>query len=186
MSLAVIGLDPGLASFGYCVARVAGSSVLVSELGVWRTKPNGTKSAVRSSSSVAERNAYLYRELVALFDREPAGLLCLEDFSPPRSAGPAAKVARVFGMLDAVAAYEGLGTLRATPQEIKLATTGKRSASKEAVEESVRAVCTPRALKGLEASVPRSQWNHAFDAGGSVIACVNHPEMRMMIGRASS
>ena len=175
----VLGFDPGLASFGWCVADVA-DEVSILELGVWRTKPDTTKSAIRGTSDVAERVAVLIRNVAELVERAQPSALCMEDFSPPRSSSAAAKVARVFGMLDAVAEYEGLASLRVTPQEIKLAMCGRRGASKDDVENEVLRWCEPEAIGQLERDVTASQRNHAYDAAGSVLASKHHPLMLML------
>jgi crossover junction endodeoxyribonuclease RuvC len=176
----VVGMDPGLASFGWCVADVA-DEISILELGVWRTEPSKTKSAIRGTSDVAERVAYLMRSVAELVERTQPSALCMEDFSPPRSSSAAAKVARVFGMLDAVAEYEGLASLRVTPQEIKLAMCGRRGASKDAVQAEVFRWCTASALEQLEGNAPKSQHNHAFDAGGAVLASKHHPVMLILM-----
>lgn len=178
----LLGLDPGLASMGWAHVQIdQHGTARVLELGVWRTKKSSKKLALRSGSDVARRVTELYRMIEGVVCKQgETGFhaVCMEDFSPPRSASVASKVARVYGMVDAL--FVDHATFRVTPQEIKRAVAGKISASKEEVENAVRQVSSIWALDNLKANVPASQRNHAFDAAASVLACLEHTEMKLL------
>ena len=174
----VLGIDPGFASIGWSVIRMDASGESLVELGVIRTEKSTAKRNVRASEDNLERAKEIAQELRALIDKYRVQLICAETMSYPRNSSAAAKMAMCWGVLAALAGQYNIPIAQATPQEVKKAVTGKKDASKEEVQEAVRALFT--SLQGGEAkhggpyvlrAVPRSLWEHPYDATAAVIAC---------------
>jgi Holliday junction resolvasome RuvABC endonuclease subunit len=88
-----------------------------------------------------------------------------------------------FGVLAAACQARGLPSCSASPQEIKLATTGGRSASKAEVMACLDVLAPEMAPRLLEAGIPRSKQDHAYDAFGAVLACQQSDLFKMAVTR---
>lgn len=184
-TITVLGFDPGLAHFGWCVAEL--STVFppqICRMGVWKTVKAAERSNVRASADMGRRAAELYESLAELVNAHRPAAFLLEAFSAARNATNAAKTARAFGIVDAIAAATRTPMFEVSPQALKKATAGSTKASKAEVEAAIRPLCTIDAL----ATLPRAKGvhEHIFDAGGAVVAGAQLPEFRMvwsMMGR---
>ena len=175
-SVFVLGIDPGFASIGCAVFQLTTETEVPVLLEVVRTSKSSAKRNVRASDDNLDRA----REIAAEFQRIIAAydirLICAETMSFPRNASAAAKMAICWGVIAALAHQHGIPVVQASPQEVKKALCGKKDASKEEVQEAVRSRYsalrsedndTPAALRGI----PRSLWEHPFDAAAAVVAC---------------
>ena len=141
--------------------------------GVLRTEPSARKRGVLASSDDTRRTRELAAALRPLVDRADA--LAVEAWSQPRHASAAVKMARAWGVLVTLAGDRPI--VEASPQAIKLATAGSKTASKEAV---VRAVAFTLSGAGrMLADVPRTLREHAADACGAVLASLRSDVVRM-------
>jgi Holliday junction resolvasome RuvABC endonuclease subunit len=106
------------------------------------------------------------------------GVLTAETMSYPRNAATAAKMSMGWGVIAAVAEEFKLPVTQASPVKIKQAVTGSPTASKEEVMNALR-----RRYKGeffpFQEAVPESQWEHGFDAVGSVVTCLESDVLRL-------
>lgn len=178
----LLGLDPGLAHCGWCIAEARSvTNYHVIKLGVISTKKAGKRSNVRSSADTGRRALEVYRALRLLCDMHKPRALLIEAFSAARNATNAAKTARAYGTIDALAEELRAPIFESSPMDIKGACTGQKTATKEAVEKVVRQLCTDEAIETLEASVAEGQRNHAFDAVGAVVAGIDLPEFRYVL-----
>jgi len=169
----VLGCDPGFASFGWCSVRITGAREELIALGVIRTEPETRKLGVLAADDDVRRT----REIAARLREElgQADVVAAEAFSQPRHAASAAKLARSWGALVALAG--ALPLTQASPQQIKLAVAGSKTATKEAVERAVRARWQSAGVM-LDA-LPKTLREHAADACGAVIACLGADVIRM-------
>jgi Holliday junction resolvasome RuvABC endonuclease subunit len=178
--LRFLGLDPALACIGYALVDCdRGISVL--RLGVIETKAS---SKLQRSVRAVDDNVRRTREVGDTF--ESLGLLVhadaimVEAFSHPPNASSAAKIALVFGAVVEMARCRGLALLQATPKEIKKAVTGRSSSSKEAVAAALAIAYGEHLVADLLEGVAESKREHAFDALGAVVACLDTDEVRLL------
>lgn len=178
MGFHVLGIDPGFASVGWAVFRVGASSELPVALGVIRTEKSSAKRNVRASEDNLERAKEIAAELRKLISTYEVKLICAETMSYPRNAAAAAKMAMCWGVLAATALQYDIPITQATPQEVKKAVTGKKDASKEEVQEAVKRLYPPLAENVTKSGgpyilreVPRSLWEHPYDATAAMVAC---------------
>jgi len=168
----VIGLDSGLASFGWVVAEYssANGAPRFYRGGVLKTAPSKD---VRKGLDASRRATFLFDALWKEFRSEDE-VACI---AVEALAFPAGKIlwsvlsglGRARGLVDALSVTLGVGIYEATPQELKKAVTGSTSASKE--EVIARLVERhPEAGRMLETR-PASQREHLADACAAVIAC---------------
>jgi crossover junction endodeoxyribonuclease RuvC len=174
----VLGIDPGFASIGWSVVRVDAAGEHLVALGVIRTEKSSAKRNVRASEDNLERAKEIALEIQDLIGKYRIQLVCAETMSYPRNSSAAAKMAMCWGVMAALAQQHKIPIAQATPQEVKKAVTGRKDASKEDVQEAVRGLFP--ALQGREAkhggpyilrAVPRSLWEHPYDATAAVVAC---------------
>lgn len=179
----ILGLDIGFAITGYAVAdAVADGRLKLRALGVIETKASDKKQRnVRSVDDVARR----VREVGDALDLHvtTADLVTAEAFSYPPNASSAAKLAMVWGVVIEQARIRNLAMFRATPQEIKLAVAGRANASKNAVEAALVERFGDLLVGDLLDGVPDGKHNHAFDALGSIVACLDTDEVRLLLRR---
>ena len=174
----VLGIDPGFASIGWSVVRLDGQGEALVAVGVIRTEKSAAKRNVRASEDNLERAKEIAAELRALIDQYRVQLICAETMSYPRNSAAAAKMAMCWGVLAALAHQYGVPIAQATPQEVKKAVTGKKDASKEEVQEAVKRLypvlaeaVTRNGGPYVLRDVPRSLWEHPYDATAAVVAC---------------
>jgi crossover junction endodeoxyribonuclease RuvC len=174
----VLGIDPGFASIGWSVVRIDATGEHLVDLGVIRTEKSAAKRNVRASEDNLERAKEIAQEIQDLIGKYRIQLVCAETMSYPRNSSAAAKMAMCWGVMAAIAQQHKIPIAQATPQEVKKAVTGRKDASKEEVQEAVRGLFP--ALQGGEAkhggpyilrAVPRSLWEHPYDATAAVVAC---------------
>lgn len=181
-SLHFLGLDPGQAEAGYAVVRLdptGGTSVL--KMGVIETKPSDRK---QRSVRAVDDNARRTREIGDALDEVMFGIaidaIMVEAFSHPPNASSAAKVALVFGAVIEIARSYKLALLQATPQEIKKAVVGRAAASKGDVAAALAHAYGEQLVADLLEDVAESKRDHAFDALGAVVACLDTDEVRLL------
>lgn len=188
----VLGIDPGFASIGWAVLKLTATGEQPVEMGVIRTEKSTAKRNVRASEDNLERAKEIATELRTLIDKYRVQLICAETMSYPRNSSAAAKMAMCWGVLAALAGQYNIPIAQATPQEVKKAVTGKKDASKDEVQEAVRTLFPE--LQGGEAkhggpyilkAVPRSLWEHPYDATAAVIAC-RQSEVLLLARRMAS
>ncbi len=156
-ALRVIGIDPGLASIGYGLIDVAGTSMKLLEYGCFTTP---------SDSPLADRLSDIHdrvRDLIGIWQPTFGGMESLFFFRNVTSALP---VAEARGVIRLAFAMAGVPLADLSPTAIKQAVTGSARADKAQVQEMVRI------LLGLP-EVPKP--DHAADALAAAI-CRWHNE----------
>lgn len=182
-ALHVLGLDPGFANIGIAVVRIDGDRMVPVYLDVLRTSKSDAKRQVRASEDNFDRAKDIAATLRELAVRYDVRMLTAETMSFPRNASVAAKMAMCWGVIAALADGLELPLAQASPQEIKKAVCGNKSASKEDVVDAVRKLF-PESTKLLE-RVPASLIEHPYDALASVVAC-SHSELFTLARKVTS
>lgn len=170
----LLGLDPGFSNIGYSVVGLGPNRLTgVVAAGVIRTAKSKTKGKDKVSASVdnVRRATEIASRLDILVKSNAVAAICVEAMSFPRSASVAAKMAMCWGVVTALALQYGAPIIQASPQEIKKALCRTNSASKGEVEEAVKR--SYDYIDTLLSTVPRSYREHAYDATGAVMACLD-------------
>lgn len=102
-----------------------------------------------------------------------------EQFSPPRNAGAAAKVAMMYGALVEYARGSYMPFVQRTPQEIRKRLCGKATAPVEAIEKAVRAKY-PEVVQWYPTK--KDSWQHVMDAAAAWITCRDDDVIRALFG----
>jgi Holliday junction resolvasome RuvABC endonuclease subunit len=183
MSL-IVGFDPGLASFGMCIAELdengahrgarPDDALRIIRLSLFESKPTDKKLKLLASSDWARRGQELSRFIQREIDGGTVGIVVTESLSPVRNAVSSMLMGISFGViLDFVAHLDCTFTC-ATPQAIKKATGGKISASKTEIEDGVRRFLPSQAAKldSLVCQIPEGEKRgHPFDALAAILTC---------------
>jgi crossover junction endodeoxyribonuclease RuvC len=174
----VLGIDPGFASVGYAVVNISAEYDQVLAMGVIRTEKANKKAKTRASEDNLVRAKEIAQELATLIDRHHITVICAETMSFPRSSSVAAKMAMCWGVIATLADRYNIPVTQASPQEIKVAVCGKKSASKQEVQTAIHALfpvtdqrVTNCVRTDILRDVPPSLREHPFDALAAVVAC---------------
>lgn len=127
----VMGIDPGVASTGFGVVRVAGGSMSAIDGGVIEAPPG------EAAEGRLRRIHDGLSELIAW--HEPAAL-ALEDLYFGKNVRSAIAVGQARGVAMLAAAQCGIQCFNYTPQAVKLAVTGTGAAAKDQVQTMVGAL----------------------------------------------
>jgi crossover junction endodeoxyribonuclease RuvC len=151
MSLRVLGLDPGTATFGWGVVESGGEQLLHRAHGVILTEP---------SLALGDRLAVIRDALVAIIREQRPDRIAIERIFSQGNVQSAVGIGAARGVTLLVAADLALPLIEATPSEMKRAVAGDGRASKAAVTLAVTR------LLGLSAAPTP---NDAADALGLAI-----------------
>jgi Holliday junction resolvasome RuvABC endonuclease subunit len=168
-ALCAIGIDPGFASFGYCVLDWVGSEryVAIRDLGVVETKKSTKKEMQQTRVSVDDQRRLkeIWDTLCSVSRATTIQAVGLESYSPNpvQKGGSAWKVSLAYQLAVAWAWSQGLSPVVYVPIDLKIAYSGKRSATKEEIGEMVL-----KKVPGLALWLPkkRSIHEHIYDAAG--------------------
>ena len=131
MTLA-LGIDPGTATTGYGLVRLAPDGSLVAvKYGVILTPRGATAPA---------RLVMLYDQLHELLDEYHPDIAAVEKLFFSRNVTTAIAVGQARGVVMMCLQQSGIGAFEYTPNEVKQAVAGYGSAQKRQVQEMVRAL----------------------------------------------
>lgn len=165
----ILGLDPGFANLGYAIVSASGTSVKA--MGLISTEKSNKKLNVRASDDNALRTREITRALVALKNYGNIVAICAECMSFPRNSSAASKMSLAWGAIIAFAVLHAeIPIIQSSPQAIKKAVCGNKTASKEEVQSELRVRFSDEHLDEHLHGLPPGSWEHPFDALGSVIA----------------
>jgi crossover junction endodeoxyribonuclease RuvC len=165
--IVVMGIDPGLASTGFGVVRVAGGRMCAIDGGVIESPPDEQQ---------GDRLARIHAALAELIGWHEPVAVALEDLYFGKNARSAIAVGQARGVAMLAAAQRGIPSFDYTPQAVKMAVCGSGAAAKHQVQRMVGA------LLGLPAP-PAS--DHAADALAVAICHASHARVAEAVGAAS-
>lgn len=176
---------------GWAIVELGPDSERLVAAGVIRTKKSAKKRGVLVADDNVRRTREIYTELERLQclgnTWRNAVAVAVESQSWPRNASATSKVAMAWGVVVSLAAQHDLPIVQSTPQQVKRAVTGNRSASKEAVIEGV---CKHPGFFGrldeVLVSIPSGQREHVADACAAIISALDSDVVRAarkMLGR---
>ena len=180
-----LGIDTGLANFGWGLVELTPNGARLLGAGLVRTKPSKKKLNIRSSSDRMRRireQACAIRNIEAYgFTLDNVALICIESQSWPRSSTSCAMIGMSFGIVGAHAEQRDLPILEATPQDIKLCVTGKKTSTKGEVKAAIAAMPGFRRLPRVLKPFPPSLHEHPVEALGAVLACRESDTVRAIL-----
>jgi crossover junction endodeoxyribonuclease RuvC len=164
--IVVMGIDPGVASTGFGVVRVAGASMSAIDGGVIEAS---------ADDPLSERLELIHRELDQLISWHEPVAVALEDLYFGKNVRSATAVGQARGVAMLTAAQHGVPCFDYTPQAVKMAVCGSGAAAKDQVQHMVGA------LLGLP-KPPQS--DHAADALAVAICHSSHAQSSPVIAAA--
>lgn len=187
----ILGTDPGFASFGFSVVRLTKAAEEIIRTDVIRTQKSAKKTGVKAADDNFRRAQAISAMLHEVVKEYQPMALAAEAASYPRNASASAKIAMAWGILADICHVYQLPMVQATPQDIKKALCNNKSASKEDIRRAMEARY-PDQFEDFKARFPakkppqpNGQWEHGFDAAGSVVTCLDTDVLRMARGMAS-
>lgn len=125
----VIGIDPGLASTGFGIVDSAAGRIKLVSYGVIETSADEEHST---------RLLAIYNRLLAVLDEFKPDEAEMEALYFARNVTSALAVAEAKGVVTLCLAQQHIPCTMYTPNQIKVAVTGTRTADKETVEQYVK------------------------------------------------
>jgi len=180
----ILGTDPGFASFGLSVVQLSPTSEMVMHTDVIRTKKSPKKLNVKAADDNFRRSQAISAVLHETVKKWQPVAITAEAMSFPRNASAAAKVAMTWGILSDLCYIYQLPMVQATPQEIKKTLCGNKSATKADIQKVLEHRYPNQFLRFTQ-TLPAGQWEHGFDAAGSVVTCLDSDVIRMARGMAA-
>jgi len=170
----ILGIDPGLAHFGYSVVHLQRDSETILQLGVFKTEPSKSKTMAKTEDLFV-RSVSMAKKLEWLISNYHVVMICAERFSYPPQSSNAVKMAVSWGIIGSIAARRDITLIMKSPQEIKKKICGKNSASKEDVENTVvaRYPQSKYAFDSFYRAYKKEDREHAFDATAAAVACLD-------------
>ncbi len=173
----LLGLDPGFATLGWSICNWDQGEVFdVVNMSTFTTEKCDKKLkrlATDDNFRRAQEMALCIRGLVTTF--RPS-VICAESMSFPRNASAAAKVAMTWGILASVSNEFAIPVLQVSPQEVKIAVCDSKSASKEDIQQAIKAML-PSTIK-LSKHVSAGKLEHTFDSVAVAVACEKSDMLR--------
>jgi crossover junction endodeoxyribonuclease RuvC len=126
-----MGIDPGVASTGFGVVRVAGPTMSAIDGGVIEAPPG---------EPIAARLARIHSELEQLISWHEPAAVALEDLYFGKNVRSAIAVGQARGVAMLAAAQRGIPCFDYTPQAVKMAVCGSGAAAKRQVQHMVGAL----------------------------------------------
>jgi crossover junction endodeoxyribonuclease RuvC len=126
--MVVMGVDPGVASTGFGVVRVAGGRMSAVDGGVIEIPPG---------EAPERRLAQIHDELVQLIGWHEPAALALEHVYFGKNVRSAIAVGQARGVALLAAAKRGIACFDYTPQAVKMAVCGTGAAAKQQVQRMV-------------------------------------------------
>lgn len=170
----ILGIDPGFAKLGWCLAEYDGNAPSVLHMGVLETTKD-TRKVLACVDNV--RRAQEIRDGLMSLTALYVDVFCAEAMSFPRNASSAAKVAMAWGVIASVAQDIHVPIVQVSPQQIKVATTGSLKASKVRVGQELCRMC-PEIVSMLEPLAVNKR-EHPIDALGAIVAALGSEVIKM-------
>jgi crossover junction endodeoxyribonuclease RuvC len=127
----ILGIDPGTAMLGYGIVERVGTRLRAIDYGVVKTP---------SDLGLPDRLEAIYLAVTDLIDLHAPTLVGVERLFFTKNVQTAFAVGQARGVVLLAAAQHNLDIREATPNEVKVATAGHGSASKEQVQRMVQAI----------------------------------------------
>lgn len=179
--LVILGLDPGLASCGWALLAPGEGEGRVLGMGVVRTSKSHLKRQVLSSADDFRRSRELASQLAAVRGAHRVVAFAIEAMSLPRSSTVASKIGRAYGVIAGLATAWDVPVVEASPQDVKFAVCGRKTASKsDIIEALAERYESSEAIATFQDTKARGLWEHAFDALGAIVACRSSDVLRAM------
>lgn len=170
----VLGLDPGFAKVGYAVVELLPTSERVIDIGLWETSKTDNKREVFACEDNFARAQELAAKVIQTCQAHNIKVLCAEAMSFPRHASVAAKMAMFWGVLACYCQANDLPMVQATPQRLKVAVCGSKSATKEEIQLALleRYGRTDPYFAGMLDSISPYKREHPADALAAVVTAL--------------
>ena len=176
----ILGLDISMTATGWAIAELKGDKLNLLRCGVIATKKSKEKVATTLDSIRRARSIYV--ELGKVLSSELGlriDLICLEAMSWPRNASSSIKMAIAWGAIAPLLADRPL--IPIGPMALKMAVSGKKTASKEEVASGVRSLMPLATSRVLREFVQKaSLQEHCWDALGAILASMKTEKFQLL------
>jgi Holliday junction resolvasome RuvABC endonuclease subunit len=177
----LVGIDPGLANFGFSFVELLPDSLVPFKMSLITTDKSDKKLKVLESDDNTRRGREVAKHFrLALEEVPPPLAFCIEAQSFPRNASSAAKTAISWGIIISIAERMDAPIFQVRPQEIKYKLCGGKSASKQDVQDSLDSMFGAEVIRPLVAGISDTKLEHPYDSVGAVVACADSDLIRMM------
>jgi crossover junction endodeoxyribonuclease RuvC len=129
--LIILGIDPGLATTGYGIVKKEGNSFKLIDYDTITTSSDRTD---------VDRLSQLYEELLSLIDKYNPEHIAVEELFFNKNVKTAIRVGQARGVILLAGAQQSINVAEYTPLQVKQAVVGYGRASKQQVQQMVKAL----------------------------------------------
>lgn len=127
----ILGVDPGIASVGYCVVNYERSKFRAVEFDTFVTKPH---------QPLETRLLQIHQHIESLFARYPIDSMAVEELFFSKNVSNGIQVGHARGVILLAAASHGISVGEYTPMQVKQAVTGYGKADKKQVQYMIKTI----------------------------------------------
>lgn len=171
----ILGIDPGLATFGWAIIDPHIRKIV--DMGCFVTEPSPKKRRILAADDLMRRARELSRNVHSLCARFGPNIFAAEQLSHPRNSSSAAKLAAGWAIALHEAETRGVPFYQASPQEVKVALTKNKAASKVQVQRAVIKLAGRPLDGGNMRVLPAGLHEHPWDAAAAAFTCIDTSDM---------
>lgn len=170
----LVSIDTGLATFGMALLDIDTGKLV--QLGHVRTAKSDKKRQVSNSSDIVRRAREVCLGLRAFTASREGDIVAVahESLSLPRNSRAAALIGISLGIVVDFATSLHVPVLEVYPQDVKLGTAGKKSASKEEVRAALGKMQPNLEVLVADLGIPATQQEHPIDAAAVGQCALTH------------
>ncbi len=174
-----LGVDPGLANFGWALAEVTHDAIEPLCVGVIFTEKSKKRAKVLAPDDEFRRSKELFAELSGIVRRNDVKLICAEGMSSPRNAVTVRMLGFAWGVLASLCSDLGVPLVQTSPNRLKKALCGRVSVTDVQLHARVIELY-PKMELLVQSITQKTKREHAFDAMAAIEAC-RHAEPFVML-----
>ena len=177
--MVIVGVDPGFKHLGFSAALLSFDLELTPlEMVYSGTTKSAAKLGLRAKSDDMRRLSVIRDEFLSFISSWSADVYAFEECPTVRNSSSSRKIALGWGGCYCLATRrEGALTVEYSPQHLKKVVTGNNQASKQDVQQALRA-----RFPGLqEPDVAKSKLEHPFDALAACVAAAEDDSVKALV-----
>ncbi len=177
----VLGVDPGFANFGWCVAEVlSNGKIRPIDAGVIVTEKTAKKLKVLSPDDEFRRSRELYLGLRDIVCRREVRMVSAEGMSSPRNAATVRMLGYAWGVIASICEHYCLPLAQVNPKQLKKKICGRMSVTDLELHNAVRKLY-PEIQPILNKTTIMSKQEHGYDALSAIEACRDGELFRTLV-----
>lgn len=177
----ILGVDPGFANFGWCIANLDGNGITPVKCGVFRTEKSNKKLKVLSPDDEFRRIGELTEMVDGAIIQNDVRMVCAEGMSSPRNAATVRMLGYAWGIIGSACQRFVIPLAQVNPKQLKKKLCGRISVTDAELHAEVfRRYPIFRGMVETFVTAATKR-EHAIDALGAIDACRDGQVFRTLV-----